>query len=189
MSRHFGNSLHVAFVVPNVDREIDRLLGIGIGPIFVMRRIRVAARYRNNRHDPLMTAAFAYSGNMLLEFLEPHDTTPSGMREFLERTPGGGTHHFAYFSDNFQATLLELEREGQKFEVVQEYIHEDGTPYEIYIQPESDPQGFLVQLVHRGPLEHFYEEMRSIAQHWDGTMPIRRAADLLPPEMRPVEAA
>ena len=187
MSRYFQNALHTAFVVPEIEKEIDRLLAIGIGPVFVMSRIRVAARYRGVRHDPLMTAAFAYSGDTLLEFLLPLDSTPSGMSEFLEKNPAGGLHHFAYFSDDFAKTLEDLRQQGADFEVVQEYIDQNDIPYEIYIQATGDPSGLLVQLVNRGPLEQFYNSMREIAADWDGSDPIRPAAELLPLEMRPIE--
>lgn len=189
MSYLFGKALHVAFVVPSVDREIERLLALGIGPIFLMRRIRVAARYRGERHDPLLTAAFAWSGELFLEFLETHDATPSGMQEYLDGNPDGGLHHFAYFSDDFDRTLADLAARGKPFEVVQEYIDEAGVPYEIYVKPAGAPDGLMTQLVHRGPLEELYNQMRAAAHEWDGKDPIRRAADLLPPELRPLEEA
>jgi catechol 2,3-dioxygenase-like lactoylglutathione lyase family enzyme len=189
MSRIFGKALHAAFVVPDIDKEIERVLALGMGPVFVMRRIRVAARYRGERHDPLITAAFVYSGTMQLEFLQQHDDTPSASIEFLARKPEGGLQHFAYFSDDFDATLQEASAKGQHFDVVQEYIFEDGTPYEIYIEPSNAPGSLLIQLVKHGPLEAMYNKMQEICASWDGTDPVRNAVDLLPKDMQPASEA
>ena len=105
MSRYFGKAEHLAFVVPDIDAAIDRLLASGIGPVFTMRRIRTAARYRGERHDPLFSAAFAYSGGIQIELLATHDDTPSAYREFILRNPQGGLHHAASFCESFEGEL------------------------------------------------------------------------------------
>ena len=73
MSRMFGEAVHAGLVVTDIDAELERVQDMGVGPIYVMRRIRPPARYRGQRHDPLITAAFMYSGGMQLEFVQQHD--------------------------------------------------------------------------------------------------------------------
>ena len=92
MSRLFGDVAHQAYVVPDFDAALEKLNAAGIGPAFVLRRIRGAGRYRGDRHDSLISAAFAYSGDTCLEILTPHDDVPSAYREYLERRPEGGLH-------------------------------------------------------------------------------------------------
>ena len=99
MSQYFGKAVHAAFVVPDIDKAIHRMLDSGIGPVYGMRRIRVAARFRGIRNDVLITAAFVYSGAMQYECVQQHDATPSAYTEYLERHPEGGFHHLAYFCD------------------------------------------------------------------------------------------
>jgi catechol 2,3-dioxygenase-like lactoylglutathione lyase family enzyme len=189
MSQLFGKAIHAAFIVPDIDKAISRMLASGVGPFFMLRNIRAAARYRGARHDVLETAAFVYSGSMQYEFLEPRDDTPSAFREFLARHPEGGLHHLAYFCEGFDQALKRASALGKEFRIVQEFIMPDGTPYEIYVEPVDSPDPLLVQLMIPGPLESFFAEMEKAAATWDGKDPIRNALDLLPPEMRPpVEA-
>ena len=175
MSRLFGDAVHVAYVVPDVDREMQRMLAMGVGPFYVMRHIRPSARYRGQRHDPLITAAFVYSGGMQFEFLQMHDDTPSAYREFLERNPQGGMQHVAYFSDSFDEALKSAERAGRRYEVVQEFIDPAGVAYEIYLAPEGEENPLLVQLVAHGRISEMFDRIREACDTWDGSDPIRDA--------------
>lgn len=186
MSRYFGKAEHVAFVVPDFDAAVQRLLASGIGPVFTMRRIRPAARYRGERHDPVFSAAFAYTGSLQIELLCPHDETPSAYLEFVRRNHAGGFHHSAYFCDTFANALSRAEGQGQAFEIVQEFIDPiSGEAYEIYVQPQGGQDPLLAQLMIHGPMEPFFAEMERIAATWDGSEPERDALALIPPEMVP----
>jgi catechol 2,3-dioxygenase-like lactoylglutathione lyase family enzyme len=183
MSRFFGNAVHAAFIVPDIRKEIDRLLASGIGPVFTMDRIRPSARYRGKRHDPLMSAAFVYTGGMQYEFVEPHDDTPSAYREFLQRVPAGGFHHLAYFVPSFDGALESARSKGTNFEIVQEFIGPDEKAFEIYVEPLNQPNPLLMQLMIPSPLSAMFDSMEKIAASWDGKDPIRNAFDLLAPGM------
>jgi Glyoxalase/Bleomycin resistance protein/Dioxygenase superfamily len=186
MSRHFGKAEHSAYVVPDFDAAVARLLEAGIGPVFVMKRIRVAARFRGARHDPLFSAAFCYSGGIQFEFLQQHDETPSAYKEFIERNPSGGLHHTAYFTpQGFDVALSGAKAAGTEFEIVQEFIDPEGTAYEVYVEPKGKPNPLLAQLMVAGPMEPFFAEMERIAKDWDGGDPIRDALTMIPPEMVP----
>lgn len=186
MSRYFGKAEHVAFVVPDFEAALDRLLASGVGPVFTMRRIRVAARYRGERHAPLFSAAFAYTGGLQIELLCPHDETPSAYLDYIRRNPGGGLHHTAYFCETFDGALAAAEERGQAFEIIQEFIEpESGVAYEIYVAPKGHADPLLAQLMVEGPMEQFFAEMERIAATWDGTEPERNALALIPPEMVP----
>lgn len=186
MSRFFGRAEHVAFVVPDIDVAIARLVDAGVGPVFTMRRIRVAARYRGERHDPLFSAAFAYTGGLQIELLCQHDETPSAYLQYIRRNPGGGMHHSAYFCDSFDDALAGAAAKGREFEIVQEFIEPvSGIAYEIYVEPRGGSDPLLAQLMVHGPMEPFFAEMERIAASWDGSEPERNALDLIPPEMVP----
>ena len=186
MSRYFGKAEHLAFVVPDIDAAIDRLLASGIGPVFTMRRIRTAARYRGERHDPLFSAAFAYSGGIQIEMLATHDDTPSAYREFILRNPQGGLHHSAYFCESFDGALAGAKAKGCSFDIVQEFIDPlTEEAYEIYVEPAGQADPMLAQLMVSGPMEPFFAAMEAIATTWDGSEPERDALALIPPEMVP----
>jgi len=183
MSLLFGEAIHAAFIVQNIDAELERVLGMGVGPIYVMRNIRPAARYRGQRHDPLITAAFMYSGGLQLEFVQQHDDTPSAYLEFLQRQPAGGFHHLAYFCDSFESALAKAGKMGKKYNTIQEYIWPSGTPYEIYVEPADETNPLLVQLMVHSAIEKMFELIKKEAAKWDGKEPIRDAMTLLSPDM------
>jgi hypothetical protein len=186
MSRFFGKSEHAAFVVPDFSAAVNRLVESGIGPVFVMNRIRVAGRFRGARNDALFSAAFAYSGGMQYEFICQHDDTPSAYKEYIERNPAGGLHHTAYFTpQGFEAALADAKASGTEFEIVQEFIGPDDIAYEIYVEPKGKANPLLAQLMIAGPMESFFTEMERIAGDWDGSDPIRDALKMIPPEMVP----
>jgi hypothetical protein len=190
MSRFFGRAEHVAFVAPDFDVAVQRLLKSGVGPVFTMRRIRPAARFRGARHDPLISAAFAYSGGIQMEVVCQHDETPSAYLEFIKRHPAGGFQHTAYFCDTFQNALAGAEAKGQAFEVVQEFIEPvSGVAYEVYVEPKGGVDPLLAQLMIHGPMEPFFAEMERISATWDGTEPERNALALIPSEMIPPQEA
>lgn len=187
MSRFFGDAIHSAYVVPDLDAAIDRMLATGIGPAFVMRRLRGPGLYRGERHDSLMSVAFLCSGDAVIELLAPHDDVPSSYNEYLARHPDGGLHHIAYMSADFDATMRQAKAAGMEFRRVQEYIDgETGTPFEIYIEPVGADDPVLAQLILPGLFDSWFAAMKDIAAHWDGSDPIRDGALLLPAEMRPV---
>ncbi|MFA5632720.1 MAG: VOC family protein [Porticoccaceae bacterium] len=185
MSRFFGKAVHSAYVVPDIKAAVGRMVSAGVGPAYYMNRIRVAGRYRGERNDPLITAAFMYSGSLQFEFIQQHDDTPSAYLDFLAKNPEGGFHHTAYYSSNFTGTLEQAEKEGQAFDVIQEFIAPDGTPYEIYVAPRGVDNPLYMQLMFPGPMEPMFTAMENSALTWDGQKPERDALDLLPPEMRP----
>jgi hypothetical protein len=187
MSRLFGNVAHQAYVVPDFEQGLEKLFAAGIGPAFVLRRIRGAGRYRGERHDSLISAAFAFSGDACIEILTPHDDVPSAYREFLERQPKGGLHHIAYFSDDIHGSIASAAAKGARFDIVQEYIFPDsGEPYEVYMEPVGVDDPILVQLLLPGILAEWFGQMQAAARDWDGSEPIRDALQLMPAEMRPV---
>jgi hypothetical protein len=185
VSRYFGDSVQAANVVPDIEHAIGRMLDSGIGPVFVMRRVRLLARHRGVQNSVLITVAFVYSGGIQYEFVEQHDDTPSAYLEFLAAHPEGGFHHVAHFCDDFDAALARAGELGTPFEVVQEFITPDGVPFEIYVQPKGASDPLVTQLSLTGPLQQFFAQMRAAAVNWNGSDPVRDAIALLPAEMQP----
>ena len=122
MSRFFGDSVQVAYVVPDIDTAIRRMLNSGIGPVFVMRRVRLLARHKGRENSLLITVALAYSGGIQYEFVQQHDDTPSAYLDFTAAHPHGGSHHVAHFCENFDQPLRRARELGTEFEIVQEFL-------------------------------------------------------------------
>lgn len=186
MSRFFGKAEHLGFVVPDLDEAIARLVAAGIGPVYTMRRIRVAARYRGQRHDPLISTAIVYSGSLQMEFICQHDATPSVYADFIASNPGGGLQHAAHYCEGFDAALAGASARGQDFTVMQEFIDPaSGAAFEIYVEPLGASGAIQAQLMFHGPFDALYAEMEAAAASWDGSNPERSMLAMLPAGMAP----
>ncbi|MET0988574.1 MAG: VOC family protein [Steroidobacteraceae bacterium] len=184
MSRFFGRAAHTAFVVPDLQAAVQRLLISGMGPAFMLRRLLSMGRYRGERHDMITNVAFINAGNAQYEILEQVDDAPSIYREFLQRTPQGGLHHVAYYSSDFKADIERAKRAGLELRIVQEFLTPDGSTFEIYMEPVNVADPVLIQFMYPGPTEDLFAKMDAISAHWDGTEPMRNLFDLLPPEIQ-----
>lgn len=190
MSLFFGEAAHIGIVVPDMDQAIAGMAAIGVGPVFLMNEIQIPARYRGTRHDLALSAAFAYSGSSLFEFIHQQGDTPSSYQDLLARMPGGGVHHYAYFADDFDAAIDSARRLGASPAIVQEFFDEaTGEPYEIYLEMGDLPGAPVVQLMQHGPFDGFYAAMQKAAREWDGSRPVRNALDFIPADIRPPSKA
>jgi hypothetical protein len=94
---------HVAYVVPDIDAVVDRLLASGIGPAHFIRGTEMAARFRGELIRIHVSAAFVVIAGQLTELVSQDDDRRSTFTEFLDHHPSGGLHHVAYFSNDFEA--------------------------------------------------------------------------------------
>jgi len=179
MSRLFGKAVHAAYVVPDIQAAMADFLDRSFGPFYLMDHITPDARYRGERNNPCISAAFFNSGDMQMELLQPHDETPTAYREYLSRHPEGGLHHIAYWVESLDGAMKEAAAQGFDFTVVQEFIYPDGTPYEIYVERTGKPDGPLVQLMIDSPVRAFFNRVAADAVDWDGADPIRDALPVL----------
>ena len=179
MSRIFGDAVHAAFVVPDIKAAMQELIDDGVGPFYLMDHISPDARFRGERNNPLISAAFVSSGGMQIEFIQTHDDTPSAYRELMLRNPVGGLHHLAYWVSDFDEAFALAASKGYHFNTVQEFIYPDGSPFEIYVEPVGKPDARLIQLMVPNPVKDFFEGVEAAARNWDGTDPVRDAFTLM----------
>lgn len=184
MSRFFGAPMQTALVVRNIDEHIQRCLDGGIGPFYV-DKLTLHTRYRGVRYDAPVTVAFAYSGSMMYEYLEPHDDTPSPYNDFLAKNPEGGLHHLAYFCDDYDQALALAKSRGGEYDVALELLTAEGNLIEIYLEPKNHPDAIMTQLIDQSRLGDMFTKMEAAAAEWDGTNPVRSFVDFLPPAIQP----
>ena len=182
MSRIFGRPIQLGNVVPDVEAAMQGCVELGIGPFFIQERLEQPARYRGERHDLVFTCAFAQAGELQVEFISQDNDAPSAFRDFLERRPEGGLHHLAYYCDAVRDKVAEVNADGERFEVVQEFIFPDGVAHEVYLDPVRPVAGQLsVQLVEPSDDgKAFFDLVRAAADEWDGSRPLRPMAEVVP---------
>ena len=171
---------HVAYVVPDIDAAVDRLLAAGIGPAHFIRGTGMSARYREELIHIHVSAAFIVIAGQLTELVSQDDDTRSTFTDFLVRNPSGGLHHVAYYSDDFDATVRDAEARGLRLKPHMEYVDEAGNGFESYYEPQDDPDAVLLQLALPSPLDPVYREIVEIAASWDGSDPRRDFWALVP---------
>lgn len=189
MSSYFHNALfHVAYVGTDLDRMVDRMLQSGIGPFYYSRELHLNSRYRGERHDLVISVAFAYTGDQMIELVVQDNDVPSSFKEHLALHPEGGLHHVAYMSNDLDASVAELKAKGKEFVPVQEFLGPDGKPVEIYLEPKGAKDPIFMQIVLPSAWDGGFEKLKAIAKTWDGSNPKRNMADLLPEEFRHIMA-
>ena len=101
----------VGMVVKDVEKIIERLTEIGIGPFDVMALPPEREEYfREKRMDADFDIRSTRMGNVQLELIQPL-TGDSPHKEFLE-TKGEGIQHVMYQVDNLEETVARLKEKG-----------------------------------------------------------------------------
>jgi catechol 2,3-dioxygenase-like lactoylglutathione lyase family enzyme len=177
MSRLLGNPAHQCYVYPDFDKAIERFAAAGIGPFFKLDETAGMSDYRGEQHMMSITVALLYSGDSCIEIIAPKPGYVSAYNEFLDRHPGGGLHHIAYYSADFDKTLAMMRDAGKPLNVVVDMRDPStGKSIEIYCEPVGDDDPVLIQLMLPGLLDPWFEMMREVAANWDGTEPVRDAS-------------
>ncbi len=87
-----------AYVVTDLDDAMAWWCAQGVGPWFVLHELRQQGYvHRGEAVEPVLTLAFANSGELQVELVVAHDDTPSPFRDFLE-TGRSGAHHLAWWT-------------------------------------------------------------------------------------------
>ena len=174
MSVLFGSVVQQGYVVPEIEQAMQHWLARGVGPFVFVDIKDFPGIYREQPIMAEMQAGFAYCGDQQIEVITPSPGHPSIYADYLAQVPQGGLQHLAYWVDDIDAKLAELDQAGVQYQVWQRY----GAPPEYqahaYLDLPDHP-GVMVQLMARS---EFYDMMfgllKQAADDWDGqTDPIR----------------
>jgi catechol 2,3-dioxygenase-like lactoylglutathione lyase family enzyme len=159
-----------AYIVGDLDATIERWLRIGVGPWTVLPSfVQADSEYRGQATAPVVSIAFANSGELQIELIHQEDDAPSIYREFTD-TGRTGFHHVAFWSEDFDATIAAARAAG--FPVVH-----GGTGGGIAKFAYLDAGGFTSEVVEVMELNDVTRAMmatiRRSAVDWDGADPVR----------------
>jgi catechol 2,3-dioxygenase-like lactoylglutathione lyase family enzyme len=176
MSRHFGEIRQLGYVV----RDIEAAMAywsetLGVGPWFYNPKVPIRNYlYRGERHEPHNSVALANSGFVQVELIQCRNDVPSMYRDFLQ-AGNTGLQHVAYWTDNYDADLARLEKQGFK-PVMSGEVGERGRF--IYFDTEYHP-GTVIELSEvAGPKGRMFDLIRESSVGWDGSDPVRPFPDL-----------
>jgi catechol 2,3-dioxygenase-like lactoylglutathione lyase family enzyme len=91
------------YVVRNLQGAIEAWLDAGVGPWLLLPHLtQTGSQYRGRPTAPVVSIAFANSGDLQVELIEQEDDSPSIYKEFLD-AGRQGFHHLAWWVDDFAA--------------------------------------------------------------------------------------
>jgi len=159
-----------AYVVSDLDAAIDRWLRIGVGPWTVLPSfVQADSQYRGRATAPVVSIAFANSGELQIELIHQEDDAPSIYREFTDKGRTG-FHHVAFWSEDFEATIAAAQAADIPV------VHH-GTGGGIAKFAYLDAGGFTSEVVEVMELNEVTAAMMTVIRHsaldWDGTDPVR----------------
>lgn len=176
MSRLFGPTRQLGIVVHDFMGTLRHWAEVqGIGPFFYFTDAPIDGfRLRGKEVDaPIVSIAFAYSGDLQIEIVHQQNDVPSLYQEFLE-SGREGLNHIAAFHDKpgYDATYARA-------------VKAVGTPWQegaiggvrfAYFETERVPGATICEIAESGMEEPMalFEQMRVAAKQWDGSDPFRR---------------
>jgi len=176
--RFLGERVQLAFVVKDMNAAINYWTEtLRIGPFVVIEKSRGDRDilYRGKPTPVDFSVAFAYMGDVQIEFIQPTDDEPSIYKEFLG-SGREGFHHVAYWPKDFEGACAYVESNG--FTEISSVRMKDGTLNVAYYETPAHV-GTIVEIV---PLTKdrlaYFSRIQRLSQTWDGvTRPVRRFVD------------
>jgi hypothetical protein len=166
-AKSYGPINQNAFVVEDLGNGIafwTRTLHVG--PFFKFPKIEYErSEYRGKSQAIEAAVAIAYSGDLMIELVEPHG--PSIFREFLD-SKRAGLHHVAVLADDMQLAAEDLEARGAQR--VQGGCVKEGSCVAYYEVPGLDPVLEVACL--KPEVLALFDLVRRAALSWDGRTPL-----------------
>jgi catechol 2,3-dioxygenase-like lactoylglutathione lyase family enzyme len=159
-----GRLNQIAYMVPDLDAAIDWWTQVmGVGPFFVFPGFdMVRSDYRGMNHKVEFGAAVTYSGDLMVELIEPRG--PSIFQEFLAdgRT---GIHHLCAFADSMEETQAWVESKGGKR--LQGAAFADGSEIAYFAMNENESVILEVGVL-KPEVVGLFDAIQAAAADWDG---------------------
>lgn len=164
--------MQICWVVPDLQAAMaEWTRTAGVGPFFQFDGVGWdEAVYRGKPWTNIsISAAIAQAGDMQIELVTQNEEAPSIFREVV---PAGasGLHHMALYSHDFDADLAFYRNAG--VEVVFSGLMMGAR---VAWLDTVKTLGFMVELLTANPVaDSIFGAIRSAAETWDGTEPVRR---------------
>lgn len=170
MSRIFGVARQNGYVVRDIEAAMQHWSSqLGIGPWFYLPDLAPKDfRYRGQPSPATMSVAFANTGNLQIELIQPLNDAPSAYRDFLA-AGREGLQHLSSWEENLEQIIRRAADHGIGI------YHEGrlGGARFVYFATETHP-GTVYEVA--APDERTWElfrKVREAALSWDGSDPIR----------------
>lgn len=170
MSRAFGPIFQIAYVVEDLEAQIDHWTEtMAVGPFFrfplplPFERLEVRGERVANDADIYAGIAVSYSGDTMIELIQP-GSAPSVYREFLG-SGRRGAHHLGAYVDDLDARLAEARAAGIGVPLA------GALPLSRFAYLETDTAfpGTMLELIEPRPaMVALFDSIKAAARDWDG---------------------
>ncbi len=138
----FGELQHVGVVVKDINKTIESLSALGIGPFETSHRVPITERtFRGRSTDIKNEIRFVKMGHVEVELVQPVKGV-SIASEVLEKN-GEGVCHLGFFVDDVWAEAEKLKKQG--FNIIQTAKRPSGGGA-IFLDPDQTG-GIILELV------------------------------------------
>lgn len=167
-----GGIMQIAFIVPDINAAIAEYMPrLSCGPWFVVEHFPLyEAQYRGAPTELDITLALSFSGSMCFELIQQNNwSTPSVYTE-VQQKRGWGFHHFAIASGDFDADVEKYKALGHDMAL----YGVAGVGARAAYMDTSDALPGMIELIEMtDKTEAFFAMMKSAAEDWDGSDPVR----------------
>lgn len=184
MSNLFDGMTKVCFVTHDVDKAVQQWAqGAKAGPFYVMASATDFFGERSYRGVPAkddFKAALGFSGNTLIEFIEPTNDEPSVFQEVLKARGDMAFHHI--YPDLRPMTDAEFDATRERYlelgyiDALDSVLPGGGRCIHF---DACEQLGVYIELMRCSPEVYAgFEKMRAAHANWDGDRPLREPAEL-----------
>lgn len=168
IDKPLGRLNQVAYIVPDLQPAIDWWTEVmGVAPFFVFPPFDIVrGDYRGREHKAEFGAAIAFSGDLMVELIEPRG--PSIFQEFLEAGVKR-VHHLCAFSDSMEKAAEWLGARGGKR--LQGALFADGSEV-AYFAMKEDESIILEVGVLKPEVVGLFDAIQAAGADWDGATKI-----------------
>jgi hypothetical protein len=172
MSQLFGTPHQLGYVVRDIGRAMRHWTEVmRVGPFYYQEHLPLASFiYRGQSTDVDLSVAFAYSGTLQIELIQPRGEADSLFHDFLING-NEGLHHIGYLSGNLKRDLNLAEEAGLKLAQYGTILGEGG---QFACFESGELPGTAIQLLSLDDRSlGMFQMIRAEAAHWDGSGPVR----------------
>jgi methylmalonyl-CoA/ethylmalonyl-CoA epimerase len=167
-----GEPHHCAYVVEDIEATVNRLVDqLGAGPFFLIENVPLEdVLSRGEPAQFVHNSAFGYCGGGAIELMEPVSLAPERVEKGFS-APRPRIHHVAYAVPPTEVADLRrsLDERG-----LTEYLSSWLGGVETTLHDASAVLGHDIEIhVDGDGLRDFFEMVRTGAEDWDGSEPLR----------------
>lgn len=166
-----GPVRQIGYVVTDLDAAIADALAVGIGPWFTVRDMpQDDVTYRGEPCRPVLSLAFANSGDMQVEIIQQVGGTPSIYTEFID-AGGDGFNQLAWWVDDFTEMAARADAAGW----TEVYGGDAGGARFAYYETAGALATIVEVMEMTGSTKWMADTVRAAAEAWDPNDPTQPA--------------